>query len=114
MRAARCTHCGTLAFPPHAVCAACRHDTFEGVELREGRLLTYTVIHVPPPGLPSPLTVGIVEFEGGLRALGRLAEPVEVGQAVVGEWTVLREGEAGAMEGFRFRPAPSSRADPEP
>ncbi len=102
MNVRRCLHCGTLTYPAHYLCHRCRHSDFENVELGDGTLLTFTVIHVPPPGVPSPLAIGIVEFEGGVRALGQLSEPMEVGSKVTAEWGVLRRVAGKEYEGFRF------------
>jgi uncharacterized OB-fold protein len=82
MKVFRCSGCGQLSFPSHFLCRACRSREHEEVEVHEGSLLTYTVIHAPPPGFASPLRVGIIEFEGGVRALGQLTEAVEAGSKV--------------------------------
>lgn len=105
MRVARCKGCRRLTYPAHFVCDDCGSRDFDSLEVSEGTLLTYTVLHVPPSGVVSPLRIGIVEFEGGVRALGQLAEPMEVGAKVRAEWTVVREVEGRIYEGFRFRPA---------
>ncbi len=103
MKLYRCAHCGTLAHPAHLLCHSCRATEFEEAEVGEGTLLTYTVIHVPPPGVEPPLKIGIVEFDSGVRVLGQLAEDVEVGAKVRGEWTVVRRVEGRDFEGVRFR-----------
>lgn len=82
----------------------CRASSVETVELREGVVVTHTVLRVPPPGLKPPVPIAIVEFEGGVRALGQLTEPVETGTRVVPEWATLREADGKVYEGFRFRP----------
>lgn len=103
MKVTRCVHCGTLTYPIHMVCHSCGSKESEEAELGEGTLLTYTVVHVPPPGVSPPLRLGIVEFEGGVRALGQLAEDVEVGSKVRAEWAVVRRVDGREYEGFRFR-----------
>lgn len=104
MRASRCRRCQALAYPAHRLCRACRHDAFQEVSLGEGTLLTYTVLHVPPPGVPAPLTLGIAEFEGGVKALGQVVGEAAVGLRVEGEWAPLRTVDGQTLEGFRFRP----------
>lgn len=104
MRASRCTACGRVAFPRHRVCPACRGEAFEEVELGEGTLLTHTVLHVPPPGVEPPLRLGIVAFEGGVRALGQLLAPADVGARVRAEVGPTRRREGEVVTGVRFRP----------
>ncbi len=103
MRAFRCTACGHTSFPRHRVCSACRGEAFEEVELGEGTLLTYTVLHVPPPGVESPLRLGIAEFKGGVRVLGQMMGPAEVGALVRAELGPTRMWEGQEVVGVRLR-----------
>ncbi|MFQ6013298.1 MAG: Zn-ribbon domain-containing OB-fold protein [Thermoplasmata archaeon] len=104
MKVAKCTHCGRLTFPTHRVCPNCRGSAFAEEEVQEGLVVTHTVLRVPPPDFTPPVAIAIVEFEGGVRALGQVTQPVDVGTRVVSEWAVLREGGGTVYEGFRFRP----------
>ena len=70
LEAAQCNQCGKIHFPPRPVCDACQGRQFEKINLpREGKLLTWTVIHVPPANfdLEKPYVIGIVELDGGTR-----------------------------------------------
>ncbi len=70
LEAGKCTRCGKVHFPPRLICDACRCREFEEVTLpREGKVLTWTVIHVPPArfDLEAPYVIAIVELEGGVR-----------------------------------------------
>jgi len=70
LEAGKCTGCGKVHFPPRLICDACRCREFEDTTLpREGKILTWTVIYVPPPNfdLEAPYVVAIVELEGGVR-----------------------------------------------
>ncbi len=70
LEAKKCTQCGKVHFPPRLICDGCKDRNFEDVTLpREGKVLTWTVIHVPPPNfdLEAPYIVAIVELEGGVR-----------------------------------------------
>jgi uncharacterized OB-fold protein len=70
LEGAKCTGCGKLHFPPRPVCDACQGREFENVILpRNGKLLTWTVIHVPPANfdLEKPYVIGIVELDSGPR-----------------------------------------------
>ncbi len=104
MRVSRCMGCGALSYPVHSVCHSCGGADFKDTNLGQGALLTYTVLHVPPPGVDPPLRIGIVEFEGGVRALGQLTEEMDVGTRVEAEWAVVRRVGDKVYEGFRFRP----------
>jgi len=70
LEAKKCTGCGKVHFPPRLICDACRCREFEDTTLpREGKVLTWTVIHVPPPrfDLEAPYVVAIVELEDNVR-----------------------------------------------
>ena len=70
LEAGKCTRCGRVHFPPRLICDACGCREFEEVTLpREGKVLTWTVIHVPPPrfDLEAPYVIAIVELEDGVR-----------------------------------------------
>ena len=70
LEAGKCTGCGKVHFPPRLICDACQGRDFENVTLpREGKVLTWTVIHVAPPNfdLESPYVIAIVELAGGVR-----------------------------------------------
>lgn len=103
MKVHRCTTCGRLTHPAHYVCRQCRGKEFQEVDISDGTLVTHTTISVPPSGLMSPLRLGIVEFEGGVRALGQLLEEMDIGTKVRAEWTVVRKGDRGDQMGFAFR-----------
>ncbi len=86
--AVRCPKCGKLDYPAPMICKKCgtRRDPsgikaadWDKVAL-EGpcKLLTWTKVYALPEGYEKPfLMFGMVEFENGLRAVGRLevAEP---------------------------------------
>jgi hypothetical protein len=86
LMAAQCTKCESMLLPPKPICTKCRSTELVWVELgRRGRLLTYTVIHVPPKRFQTlaPYVVGIIELEGHLRLTGMIRhvklEEVKVG-----------------------------------
>ena len=73
LMAANCSECGTEILPPKPMCTSCLSTNFNWVELEgNGKLLSYTVIHVVPEQFKSmaPYSVGIVEFKKGLRLPG--------------------------------------------
>ncbi|MEJ2249288.1 MAG: OB-fold domain-containing protein [Candidatus Lokiarchaeota archaeon] len=80
----KCKKCGFLQHESHIRCLKCKNKTFK--EIRPsglGRLLTYTILNVPPMEFKDKKSyaLGVVEFENGIRALGQLTvkENLKVG-----------------------------------
>lgn len=104
----RCKKCGKKFYPKHDRCPRCK-----GVEIEEIKignictLITYTKLYVLPEGVevPPPLTLGIVEFEEGVRALGQIMtdNPV-IGMKLKPVWGVLRKIGGKECYGFKFEP----------
>ena len=72
---ARCDKCGQILVPPRPMCPNCFSKDLSWKELpRQGKLLTYTIIHVSPKQFQSmaPYAVGIVKFEEGAQLPGAL------------------------------------------
>jgi uncharacterized OB-fold protein len=77
LEAARCTRCGKILYPPRAVCPACRATDFETVALpRDGKVVTYTVVRVPPAGFTdqTPLSIALVELSNGVQVMVQIAD----------------------------------------
>jgi len=73
LMASKCRKCGNTMLPPRTVCSKCYSKDMEWIELKpEGRLLTYTIIHVAPPQFQhmTPYAVGVMELESGLKIPG--------------------------------------------
>jgi len=106
LEAARCEGCEKVLFPPRVACPGCGGRKFEMTVLpREGKVVTYTVVRVPPAGFTeqTPLPIAIVELEGGVRVMvqvGDLAEPneLEIGMPLRLEFRRISwDGEAGLI-----------------
>jgi uncharacterized OB-fold protein len=70
LEGAECKGCGRRYFPARRVCPACKSKELQAVRLaREGRILTYTILHVAPRAfaLQTPYAVGIIELDDGAR-----------------------------------------------
>ncbi len=70
LEAKKCVGCGKVHFPPRLICDACQGREFEDTSLpKEGKVLTWTVIHVAPPNfhLEAPYVIAIVELTGQVR-----------------------------------------------
>lgn len=106
LEAARCTECGKVLYPPRLVCPQCGGRDFTTEVLpRDGKVVTYTVIRVPPAGFTeqTPLPIALVELANGVRLMVQIAdvedpEGLEIGMPVRLEFRrVSWDGEAGVI-----------------
>lgn len=113
LEASMCTECRKTFFPPRLVCPDCKGQKFEKTRLAEaGKVLTYTVIHVPPQGFgdQTPYAVGIVELDDGVKLTAQIVdcdfEDIQIGQRVKIEFRKVFSGsEAGILcYGYKFVP----------
>jgi len=77
LMAAKCKQCGKLFVPPRPMCTDCYSKDLEWTQLKgEGKLLTYTVIHVSPKQFESmvPYAVGIVKLTEGPKLPGMICD----------------------------------------
>ena len=103
--AGKCTQCGKIYFPPRLICSNCQSRKFENITLnREGVLLTYTIIRVPPSPYKdeAPYAMGIIELEGGGRITTQIVDCdfdcIKIGMKVRTEFRKIQsEGEAGVI-----------------
>jgi len=83
----RCKKCGTVFSPPKMDCSECLSSEVEWVEVKgKGKLISYTILQFAPTGFEDdlPYTLGLVEFNGGLRIFGRLSKDIPPGDLRVG------------------------------
>jgi len=105
LEAARCSACGHVVYPARLVCPACRATKLAPVALApEGKVVTFTVIHVPPAEFKgqSPYVLAVVELTGGVRLTCQVADvdpaAVKTGMPVRLEFRRIQEdGEAGVI-----------------
>ncbi len=105
LEAARCESCGAVSFPPRLVCPSCRGRAFAKLALEpEGKVLTWTVIHVGPSSHKHdvPYALAVVELADGVRITCQIADldpaQVEAGMAVRFEFRRIQgDGEAGVI-----------------
>jgi uncharacterized OB-fold protein len=106
LEAAQCTDCSKVLYPPRVVCPACGGREFEMVVLpRRGKILTFTVVRVPPAGFTeqTPLPIALVELENGIRVtvqVGDVENPADlrIGMPVRLEFRrVSWDGDAGVI-----------------
>lgn len=110
----KCPECGTLYYPVPMICKKCsnRRDpsgvffsTWEKVPLGgKCTLLTWTRVYNLPTGYTDRyLLFGIVEFENGLRASGRLLlENPQTGMKLNAKVGLVREKVDEDIYGFMF------------
>jgi uncharacterized OB-fold protein len=75
LMAGRCKKCGKMHFPPRQLCDKCLSREFEWTQMpTQGRLLTYTIIHIAPTQFQAmaPYAMGIIELDNGPRILGMI------------------------------------------
>jgi uncharacterized OB-fold protein len=105
LEAGRCAGCGKVVYPARRICPACRGTEFETIQLsRRGRVITSTVIHVPPNDFlfEAPYAMAIVETPEGARLMTQVVDcdpsTVLPGMEVSLEFRrVRREGRSGIL-----------------
>ena len=71
----KCGRCRKITVPPRSSCAFCGNSDLDWTELpNSGRLVTFTVIHIPPAQFQAfaPYPIGIVELADGVRLPGMI------------------------------------------
>jgi uncharacterized OB-fold protein len=74
---AKCKKCGKVHLPPRPICDDCYSKEFDWTTIStEGKLLTYTIIHIGPAQFQSmtPYAMGIVELKNGLKIPGMIRD----------------------------------------
>ena len=110
--AAVCEKCGKWHFPPRVICddCGCREFTTKAMR-RTGKVLTYTIIQVPPAPFKdlAPYAVAIVEMDDGPRITTQIVEygdEVIIGMPIKLEFRkIFEEGAAGIIQyGYKAVP----------
>ena len=113
LEAATCNTCGKVFFPPRLICDKCQAREFTKSHLPDkGRVVTFTVIHTPPPEFEdeSPYAMAIVELENGVKMFSQLVDmdpaDVKIGMPVLTEFRQIQAaGESGVLcYGYKFVP----------
>lgn len=113
LEADKCKGCGKILFPPRLICPECHGREFEQINLADkGKVLTYTVIRVPPKQFidQSPYAVGIIELDDGVLLAGQIVDcdfsDIKIGQRMKIEFRkVYNVGESGVIcYGYKFVP----------
>ena len=104
----RCGDCGKRTYVRHSHCPACKGTSFDEATVSgEAKLLTFTRVHALSLAYEDlHITLGIVEFEDGCRAMGRLhVDDPEIGMELTAEIGTVRYHDLEEVKGLCFRPA---------
>jgi uncharacterized OB-fold protein len=110
----RCVTCSTVVFPPVEVCPACTaNDPVPTPLSREGKLYSFSVVHVAPKGWQAPYIIGYVDLTEGVRVFSHIAvndvSKLYHDMRVRLDVGTIRMDEQGqAVNSFRFAPAPDT------
>jgi uncharacterized protein len=112
LMAGKCSKCGKIHLPPRPICDNCYNVEFTWTEISgEGKLLTYTIIHVAPPQFQAlvPYTVGIVQLENGLKLPGMVSgvsqELLKIGMQLKMDFKACNAGQAWPQwQRYCFKP----------
>ena len=105
---------GTVFFPPRVSCCPWCDCTLEPCNLATtGKVLTYTIIHIPPTpfGDEAPYALAVCEMDDGARLTAQVvdvpAAEMKVGMPVRIEFRLIqRDGASGIlMYGYKLVPA---------
>jgi uncharacterized protein len=124
----KCTVCGTVYFPPRAVCPECTHhrqsiEKMSPFQLSgEGEVISYTVVHEAAEGfeMQVPYALALVKTLEGPVLTGQVVDidpaEVKVGLKVRAMFRKLREeGKAGVIHyGYKFAPKDEPDGAPAP
>jgi uncharacterized OB-fold protein len=106
LEASQCAGCSKVLYPPRVKCPACGGREFTTIVLpKTGRILTFTIVRVPPAGFTeqTPLPIALVELENGIRLMVQIGDvenprDLRIGMRVRLEFRrVSWDGEAGVI-----------------
>lgn len=100
----RCTRCRAVSWPSRALCQRCGSPDLQQLLFSpHGQLVTFTRVHVPRPGLPTPYVLGQVDLPEGVRIFAHLRglPPDASGPARV---VLVISSEEGSVPAFWFEP----------
>lgn len=114
LEAVRCRGCGKVSFPARRICPKCRGEDFEQTALsRRGKVVTSTVIHVPPPEflMEAPYAVALVETPEGARLMTQVVDcdpdTVLPGMEISLEFRLIRKEGHGGIRCYGYKGVPT-------
>ncbi len=114
LEAVRCRGCGKVSFPARRICPKCRGEDFEQTALsRRGKVVTSTVIHVPPDEflMEAPYAVALVETPEGARLMTQVVDcdpdTVLPGMEISLEFRLIRKDRHGGIRCYGYKGVPT-------
>jgi uncharacterized OB-fold protein len=107
---ARCRQCGQVIFPRRESCLNCLGHELEPIRLsRNGKLYTYTIVHMPSEHFTPPYAVGWIELPEHVRVFSQIRGwqeyPLEIGMDMKMNIEKLWDEEEKEIIGYVFRPS---------
>jgi len=103
----KCKQCGRIIYPRHSRCLSCKGRDFDEISPAGScKLLTYTTVWNLPWGIDErSRTLGIVEFENGVKAMGWLkAAEAKIGMKLTANWEPVRVTRGQEVCGLTLEP----------
>jgi len=106
----KCKQCEKVIYPVRKVCLNCLSRDLERLDLsRNGKLYSFSIVHMPSEHFQPPYTVGWIELPEGIRIFsqirGREEHPLKTGMNM--ELAIEKLWDEGEKEviGYTFRPS---------
>ncbi len=106
----RCEACGKTFFPKKEVCLNCFSRDLKRINLsRQGKLYSFTIVHMPSGHFEPPYAIGWIELPEGIRIFSQLRhwqeQPLKIGMDM--ELTIEKLWNEGEQEviGYTFGPS---------
>jgi uncharacterized OB-fold protein len=105
----KCESCGQVLFPLKPVCLNCLSTDVKPIRLsRNGKLYTYTTVHMASEHFPPPYTVGWIVLPEDIRIFSQIRgwqeHPLKIGMDMRMYIETLWQDEDREVIGFVFRP----------
>ena len=112
----RCKQCGQIFFPVREWCLNCSSGDLERVNLgRNGKLYSFTIVHMPSEHFEPPYAVGWIELAEGIRIFSQIRgwqeHPLEIGMDMELAVEKLWDEEEKEIIGYTFRPSVVEQRD---
>ena len=110
LKGCRCKQCGKIIYPVRKVCLNCLGRDLERLDLsRNGKLYSFTIVHMPSEHFQPPYAIGWIELPEGIRIFSQIRgwqeHPLKTGMDM--ELAIEKFWDEGETEviGYTFRPS---------
>jgi uncharacterized OB-fold protein len=106
----KCKQCGQVFFPIRDWCLNCSSRELERISLgRNGKLYSFTIVHMPSEHFEPPYAVGWIELAEGIRIFSQIRgwqeHPLAIGMDLEMAVEKLWDEEEREVIGYIFRPS---------